>query len=128
MNLLLDTHVLIWWWAGDSRLPKRLRALLSDPHTTAYVSSASALEMAIKVRIGRLPQMEARLSDFDQGVRGDGFYHLYVRDDHAIRAGLLEGEHKDPFDRTIAAQGMIERLPIITRDPAFAAFGCEVIW
>jgi PIN domain nuclease of toxin-antitoxin system len=128
VQLLLDTHVLIWWWGGDSRLPKRVRTLLADPQTTAYVSAASALEMAIKVRIGRLPQMEKHVADFDKGVRGEGFYHLYVRDDHAIRAGLLSGEHRDPFDRTIAAQGLIESLPVVTRDPAFAAFGCQVVW
>jgi PIN domain nuclease of toxin-antitoxin system len=128
LQLLLDTHALIWWWAGDSRLPKRLRALLGDPETIAYVSAASALEMAIKVRIGRLPQMEKRVSDFDKGVREDGFFHLYVRDDHAIRAGLLAGDHRDPFDRTIAAQSLMETLPVVTRDPAFATFGCEVVW
>jgi PIN domain nuclease of toxin-antitoxin system len=128
VQLLLDTHTLIWWWAGDDRLPERLRTLLADSETTAYVSAASALEMAIKVRIGTLPQMEKRVSDFDQGVRGEGFYHLYVRDDHGIRAGLLAGVHGDPFDRTIAAQSLIENLPVVTNDPAFAAFGCQVIW
>jgi PIN domain nuclease of toxin-antitoxin system len=128
VQLLLDTHTLIWWWAGDARLPKRVRTLLADPETTTYVSAASALEMAIKVRIGKLPQMEKRVADFDEGVRAEGFYHLYVRDDHGIRAGLLAGEHRDPFDRTIAAQSLIETLPVVTNDRAFAGFGCTVVW
>lgn len=128
MQLILDTHVLIWWWANDPRLPGGLRELLSEDETIVYVSAASALEMAIKARTGRLPQMARRVAEFHEGVRDDGFYHLVIHHEHAIKAGLLPGEHRDPFDRTIAAQGIIEGLPVMTRDPALAALGCAVIW
>lgn len=128
MQLLLDTHALIWWWADDPRLPDGMRDLLSEDDTIVYVSAASALEMAIKVRTGRLPQMENRVAHFHEGVRDDGFHHLVIHYAHAIKAGLLPGEHRDPFDRAIAAQGIVENLPVVTRDPALAAFGCQVIW
>lgn len=128
MQLILDTHALIWWWGNDPQLPEGMQDLLSEDETIVYVSAASALEMAIKVRIGRLPQMERRVAQFDEGVRDEGFYHLVVHHEHAVKAGLLPGDHRDPFDRTIAAQGLIEGLPVVTCDPQIAAFGCKTVW
>jgi PIN domain nuclease of toxin-antitoxin system len=128
MQVLLDTHALIWWWSNDNRLPEGMRTLIEADDTIVYVSSASALEIAIKVRIGQLPEMQHRVREFNEGVREDGFYHLFVRDDHSVRAGLLSGEHRDPFDRLIAAQALIEKLTVITRDPEIARFGCPTIW
>ena len=128
MQLILDTHALIWWWGNDSRLPGRIRELLEARESVVYVSAVSALEIAIKVRIGRLPQMAQRVTQFHEGVRDDGFHHLNLHYAHAVRAGLLPDEHRDPFDRTIAAQALIENLPIVTCDRAFATFGCAVIW
>jgi PIN domain nuclease of toxin-antitoxin system len=128
MHVLVDTHALIWWWSNDKRLPEGIRTLIESDDTIVYVSSASALEIAIKVRIGQLPEMEHRVLEFNDGVREDGFYHLFVRDDHAVRAGLLPGAHRDPFDRLIAAQALIEKLTVITRDTEIAAFGCRTLW
>lgn len=128
MQLLLDTHALIWWWANDPRLPDGMRDLLGDDDTIVYVSAISALEISTKVRIGRLPEMAQRVTQFHEGVRDDGFHHLNVHYEHAVKAGLLRGEHRDPFDRTIAAQGILENLPVVTCDPALAELGCEVVW
>lgn len=128
MNVLIDTHVLIWWWAGDSLLPQHLRELMESDETTVYVSAVSALELAIKVRLGRLPAMAQRVHQFNEGVIEDGFHHLNIHHEHARTAGLLPGEHRDPFDRILAAQSLNERMPIITSDRQIAAFGCEVLW
>jgi PIN domain nuclease of toxin-antitoxin system len=128
MQLLIDTHALIWWWSNDDRLPAGMRELIESDEVVVYVSSISALEIAIKVRIGQLPQMNEHVHQFHEGVREDGFHHLFVRDDHSLRAGLLPGPHRDPFDRVIAAQGLTEQLPVMTRDPQFAAFGCRTLW
>ena len=87
-----------------------------------------ALEIAIKVRLGRLPEMEQRVREFRRGVSDDGFHHLNLHEEHARRAGLLAGEHRDPFDRVLAAQSLYERMPIMTNDRQLAAFGCEVLW
>ncbi len=128
MQVLLDTHALVWWWSNDKRLSDGMRTLLEADDTITFVSSASALEIAIKVRIGQLPEMAHRVREFNEGVRDDGFHHLFVRDDHSVCAGLLPGDHRDPFDRLIAAQALIEQLTVITRDRELAAFGCKTLW
>ena len=74
------------------------------------------------------PEMADRIEHFHDAVREDGFVHLNLHYAHALRAGMLPGEHRDPFDRAIAAQGLVEQLPVVTGDRAFAAFGCKVLW
>lgn len=128
MELLIDTHVLVWWWAGDDRLPKRTRTLLEQPGTIVYVSAISALEMAMKVRTGRLPALAQHVAHFHDAIEEDGFIQLVIKEDHALKAGLLPGPHQDPFDRVLAAQSLLEQLPIVTGDPQIAAFGCKVLW
>ncbi len=130
MAFLLDTHALIWWWDENARLPEHVRGILADPTNDILVSAATGWEMATKVRVGKLPQMAEAVADANFGlwVIDDGFRHLDVRHDHSVRAGLMSGEHRDPFDRLIAAQALIEGVAVISRDPAFAAFGCDVIW
>lgn len=128
MQVLIDTHILIWWWAEDPLLPTALRDLMADSATNVYVSAVSALELGIKVRLGRLAAMERRIHEFHEGVVSDGFHHLTIHHEHARRAGLLPGEHRDPFDRVLAAQSLYEQMPIITADPQIAGFGCKVIW
>ena len=130
MAYLLDTHALIWWWDDNARLPEGIRALLSDPYNDVLVSAAVGWEMATKVRVGKLPEMAEAVKDrnFGRWVIEDGFQHLDIRQDHGVRAGMLPGEHRDPFDRMLAAQALIEGLTVISRDPALAAFGCDVIW
>ena len=128
MPYLLDTHALIWWWAADPRLPTSTRQTVADPDTTIYASAASAWEIATKVRLGRLPEMETRIEQFHEGVREDGLIHLNVHYEHGVLAGAMPGEHRDPFDRLLAAQALIGGFTVITRDRAFAAFGCDVLW
>lgn len=128
MQVLLDTHALLWWWANDLRLSGSARTILEADDTIVYASAASALEIAIKVRIGKLPDMADKIHQFDQAVHEDGFHLLVIRPDHGVRAGLLPGTHGDPFDRVLAAQGLIDRLTVVTRDPEIAAFGCKVLW
>ena len=72
MNLLLDTHALIWWWIDDARLPKRVRKLLLDTENTVYVSAASAWEIAIKQRIGKLEGVPYASEQFASLVDADG--------------------------------------------------------
>jgi PIN domain nuclease of toxin-antitoxin system len=102
--------------------------MLEEDETIVFASAASALEMAIKVRLGKLPEMDGKIDRFEQGVHREGFHLLAIRPDHAIRAGLLPGMHRDPFDRILAAQGLIDDLVVITRDCEIAAFGCRTLW
>ena len=127
-SYLLDTHALIWWWLIDPALPASMTSLMANGDSRIHVSAISGVEIAIKVRTGKLPEMIEPLDRFDEAVAGDSFLHLPVDRHHAIRAGLLEGAHRDPFDRLLAAQALIEDLTVITRDRAFADFGCKVAW
>lgn len=125
---LLDTHALIWWWLVEPALPADVTALVARSDNVVHVSAVSGIEIAIKVRLGKLPEMVEPLVRFDEAVVDDSFVHLPVDYRHAVRAGLLKGTHRDPFDRLLAAQALIEDLTVITRDRAFADFGCKVAW
>jgi PIN domain nuclease of toxin-antitoxin system len=127
-DYLLDTHTLIWWWLDDPTLSRRARGLLESREGSIFVSPVAGIEIAIKVRLGKLPTMGEALTRFDALVDGNAFLQLAIDHRHAIRAGLLPGAHRDPFDRLIAAQALIENLTVITRDDAFADFGCKVAW
>lgn len=128
MRYLVDTHTWLWWLMDNPRLKPRLRREMEDRANEIHVSSVSGWEIACKVRLGKLPEMAEHIHHYDGLVAADGFRHLDLRHDHALRAGLMSGKHRDPFDRMLAAQAMIEGMVLITRDPALAALGCEVIW
>ncbi len=125
---LLDTHTALWWWTDLPRLGVNARELLESTEEPIAVSAASAFEISLKWRLGKLPNLgDPRLS-YEPLMKRNGFAELRVTNDHAIRAGTLDGAHRDPFDRLIAAQGLTDDLIVVTRDPEIAAFGCKVLW
>lgn len=128
MAYLLDTHALIWWWLQDPKLSQAAEDAIASRAARVFVSPISAFEIALKVRQTRLAGMAEPLRQFEDAVAADGMTHLPLRHDHCRTAGLMESEHRDPFDRLIAAQGLTEGLIVITKDPQFAAFGCETLW
>ena len=128
MGLLLDTHAAIWWWLDSPKLGPEARADLIDGGQTAFVSAVSAIEIAIKFRIGKLPEFGDPTTRFTALMAESRFESLAVTQSHALVAGLLPGTHRDPFDRLIAAQAIEDGLIVVTRDAAFAAFGCKVLW
>ena len=128
MALLLDTHAVVWWWLYAPRLGARARRALAADDQPTFVSAVSALEIGIKFRIGKLPEFGDPAMRYPTQMARDGFTALPVTESHALRAGLLPGDHRDPFDRIIAAQALAEGLTVVTVDPAFAAFGCRVLW
>ena len=128
MRLLLDTHTFLWWLDGSRRLPKRARALISDDANVIFVSAASAWEISTKARLGKLPGAIDVAADLAGIVTAQAFTPLDITILHAQRAGRLPGEHRDPFDRMLAAQAQIEDLPIVSNDAAFASFAVERIW
>ena len=128
MKVLLDTHALLWWVLGNPRLSTGAATVLGDADTTIVVSAVSAHEIATKYRLGKLP-VPARLAEnLDQMVIENGWQPLALSLAHAQLAGRLPGAHKDPFDRMLAAQALIEDVPLATNDAAFAGFGVKVIW
>ena len=104
------------------------RALIDDPSNTVLVSAASAWEICTKVRIGKLPTGQDLCDDFGDYLERFHFTPLPISVEHGRLAGRLPGSHKDPFDRMLAAQALVEGVPLVTNDPAFARFGVNVMW
>ena len=128
MNLLLDTCTLLWAWGRPEKLSRRLRGLLRDPHNQVYVSAASAWELSTKHRTSKFPGGGHILVEWEERIAQDGFRQLAISFNHALRAGSLPGSHRDPFDRMIAAQGLIESLAVATPDAEIRAFVADTIW
>lgn len=125
MRAILDSHVLLWWFAADPRLSDRARSLVKDRQSDLIVSAATIWEIAIKERLGKLPPVSARLPDL---IEQNGFSRLAIDHRHARYAGELASEHRDPFDRMIAAQSLIEGVGVVSADPAFLSMGIVPIW
>lgn len=128
MRFLLDTHALLWWWTDDPRLPESARSLIRDETNTILVSAVSAWEIATKHRLGKLAIGAEAMARFAELTEADGFEHLPVTHLHALHAGGLANEHRDPFDRMLAAQSRLEAAPAITGDEALAALGAATRW
>jgi PIN domain nuclease of toxin-antitoxin system len=127
VNLLLDTHALLWWATSYPALPSKVRKALSSDATTVYVSAASAWEIATKVRLGKLiwPPEAGTVREY---VFGQGFSALGITLEHAERAGRLAFEHRDPFDRMLMAQALIEDLWLVTNEQLFEQTGVRRYW
>ena len=128
MTGLLDTCALLWWWSDPAKLSQRVLALLKDPQNQFYVSAASAWEVATKYRIGKYPNGNMVITEWEKRLLLDGFKELPIGFSHALKAGTLPGEHKDPFDRMIAAQAILTIIPVITCDSEIGSLGAEVLW
>ena len=128
MRALLDTHALLWWLSDDPALSRPARKFIAETKNSAIVSAASAWEIATKVRLGRLPTAADLAADFVGYLEREGFELLPISPDHAIRAGLLPGPHKDPFDRMLIAQAQAESMPVVSNDLVFDSYGVRRIW
>jgi PIN domain nuclease of toxin-antitoxin system len=128
LRLLLDTHALLWWLSDDRSLPSGVRKLIARGGNTVLVSAASAWEIATKVRLGKLHMATDLVADFSNILVQEGFESLAVSVDHAIRAGLLPGPHKDPFDRMLIAQSQAENVPILSNDAELDQYHVRRLW
>jgi PIN domain nuclease of toxin-antitoxin system len=128
MRLLLDTHALLWWLAGDARLSARARAAITDEVNIVFVSAASAWEVATKVRLGKLPGAEFLAQEFQEHLARQNFRALVISVEHAQRAGSLPGPHKDPFDRMLIAQSQAENFTLVSNEIVFDRYGVVRLW
>ena len=128
MRYLLDTHALLWFVAGDAAMSAEARTVIEDSAHTILVSAATAWEISTKFRLGKLPHARLFAQNFPDTIAGLGFDELPITAAAGQLAGGLAGPHRDPFDRMLAAQSTLEACPLITNDPAFAAFGVPTLW
>ena len=122
MNLLLDTHVVIWWKENSPRLGENVRQLIATAPLVC-VSAASAWEVAIKLRLGKLKLP----GSFAAAVRESGFVELPVTLDHAEAVATLPDHHADPFDRMLVAQASTEGRTLVSHDPAFEPYRVPIV-
>ena len=128
MRALLDTHALLWWLSDDPALTRAARKVIAETNNTLIVSAVSAWEIAIKFRLGKLATAADLVSDFPALIEREGFHLLAISAEHGIRAGLLPGPHKDPFDRMLIAQSQAENAPIISIEALFESYGVRRLW
>ncbi|MCH7941935.1 MAG: type II toxin-antitoxin system VapC family toxin [Proteobacteria bacterium] len=128
MRALLDTHAFLWWVTDDARLSDTAREVIADGRNEIHFSAASGWEIAIKARLGRLTVPDDLARFMTDQIEQNGFRILAVELGHALRVHSLEDLHRDPFDRMLVAQSMVENLPIIGRDAQITAYGVESIW
>ena len=127
MSYLIDTHILLWWVFDDPKLDKNCRDIIRNPDNTIIVSSVSAWEIATKYRIGKLPEAKQIVEQYSNILHQAKFIEMAIATNHALRAGSLPIDHRDPFDRMIMAQAEIENLPVISYDAAFRTGLIQVI-
>ena len=128
MRLLLDTHALLWFCEGNSALSSPARGAIEDPTNERYVSYASAWEVAIKLATGKL-KLQVPYEDVFPGVLSPNGFKTLASDFRHFHAILkLPFHHRDPFDRLLVAQSMVESLTLVTCDPHMAAYGVPVFW
>ena len=123
MKLLVDTQAVIWWLAADQRLSAPAQAAISRAGVAAAVSAASIWEASIKRASGRLTG-----PDLLGAVTSAGLPFLKINEHHAKLAGELPLIHRDPFDRMLVAQAMLEQLMIVTSDAQIPRYGVPVVW
>jgi PIN domain nuclease of toxin-antitoxin system len=128
LRLLLDTHALIWALAGSKRLSRTAHDAIASPDNEILVSAASTMEVATKVRLGKLPEGEILARDFEAVLAAADYVGLPISVSHAAHAGRLAIGHKDPFDRLLIAQAQIEQVPLVSNEKLFDGFGVDRIW
>jgi PIN domain nuclease of toxin-antitoxin system len=128
LKLLLDTCTLIWATLAPSSLSSKARKRIAGKENEILVSAASAWEIATKVRLGKLPGAEKLEQDYLAVIAAAGYTHLPIDAASALRAGRLTADHKDPFDRMIAAQGLALDVAVLSPDTQLDQFGVRRIW
>jgi PIN domain nuclease of toxin-antitoxin system len=128
MRILLDTCTVLWAALSPERLSAKARKLITEESNVVCVSAASAWEIATKFRKGKLPEAESLERNFLEAMESAGYTMLPVDAAQGLRAGRLVGDHRDPFDRMIAAQALDLDIPVVTPDALLDGFGVRRIW
>ena len=131
MEILLDTHVFLWYMAGDSRLTSSAKSYVDNRENILYLSMASLWEIAIKYSSGRLTLMETYETLIPRLLQANGINVLSISVDHMSEVANLpfpDSTHRDPFDRLIIAQSKVEDIPVLSIDAKFDVYGIQRLW
>jgi len=128
VKILLDTHTLIWYLEGNEELSQTCRNVIEDPDNANYVSIVSFWEIAIKLSIGGKIGLSQPFAQLNQVVWANNITILPVRFEHTAFIEQLPFHHKDPFDRMIIAQSIVENMPVLSRDGNFDKYPVQRIW
>ena len=124
MRVLLDTHAFLWWLEASPALSATARSAIADPANEVLISIASLWEMTIKQALGKLNFP----ADPETVLRDEGFVVLPIGFTHLRRLGTLPHLHRDPFDRMLVAQAMVEGAALVSQDPKLAPYGAQMFW
>ena len=124
--MLLDTHIFLWWLFDDPKLPPGIRQFIKNRNNPVFVSAASVWEIATKFRLGKLPDAAAVAKNIPEWIVRAGFEAMPVTVVHAQLAGEWHLPHRDPFDRMLAAQAKLEKMPLATVDVLLKDFPVQI--
>jgi len=128
VRLLLDTHSFLWFIGGSLSLSPKARALIEDADNQPFLSMASLWEMAIKLSIGRLSLGQPFETLIPEQMKLNGIELLQIEMPHIVAVASLPFHHRDPFDRLLVAQAIVEQMPIVSGDPAFDLYTIQRLW
>jgi len=128
MKLLLDTHALLWFVWNHPNLSATGLSLITDPKNTLLFSAASVWEIAIKVSIGKFTLADPYDVFMNQAISTTGLTILPIEVRHAATLAALPRHHRDPFDRMLVAQALVETMPLVSTDAVFDAYGVNRLW
>jgi PIN domain nuclease of toxin-antitoxin system len=128
MKIVLDTHAFLWWITDDDRLSSHARSVITNRENELLLSAVTGWEIAIKAKLGRI-HLPGRLDSFiAKQLKLNAIYSLPIHMSHALHVYNLPHHHRDPFDRLLIAQALLENLPILTMDPQIAKYKIKVVW
>ena len=129
MKLLLDTHAALWWWMDSPNLGTAAKQALSNLDNEVHFSAVSAFEMGTQARVGKLSPPAALLSEaLIKSVLNEDWKLLPLSVREACIAASMDHEHRDPFDRMLAAQSQVSDMMLVSRDPFFHTIGIDILW
>lgn len=127
MNLLIDTHIFLWWDSEPENIPDRTLSALEDPDNTTWLSLVSIWEVQIKMQMGKLT-LSNPLEILVQQQQENGIQLLPIKLSHILALQPLPYHHKDPFDRLLIAQSIAENLTCVSADSVFKKYNIPILW
>jgi PIN domain nuclease of toxin-antitoxin system len=128
MKLILDTHALLWFLTADPKLSTAAKNAIEDPANMRFLSPISLLEIALKVRVGKLTLHAPFGALFPAELTRNDIHLIPMESAHIEPLTTLPLHHRDPFDRVVAATALVESLTVVSKDPAFDLYGVSRIW